>query len=136
MDATIHDMNRSLNSFVRQGKSFYCAGDTPNWNSRFNAGVWFVLSNHQGRQIMNSWMNLYDSGKWTKETDGSWKTIGEWAGDTYEQGSFVQTILPRFNTHIEVLPWQVLQSFIPLPQSFTLHFAGPEKSAWIQSYFT
>ncbi len=135
MDATIHDLKRTLDSFLKFGKYFYGAGDNPRWNSTFNAGIWFVLSNHRGRQIMNSWMNLYNSDQWKKETDGSWNTMGDWAGDIYEQGSFAQNILPRFSSDIELLPWQVLQDDSPNASSFTLHFAGLGKDERITNYF-
>ncbi len=133
-DAVIHDMKKPIDSFLKEGKSFYYSPDSPKWSSNFNAGVWMVVDNPDGHMIMDEWMKEYKKASWKKH-NGQWKSLGQWAGETYEQGSFSNKILPKHKDKLERLPWQVLQSDFPEENSFTLHFAGPDKDERIHKYY-
>ena len=134
MDAVIHDTNISLDSLLIKGKSFYYAPDRPEWNTPFNAGVWFVLNNKIGNAIVDSWINTYKPEYWM-EKNGKWITNGPWAGITYEQGSFIHYIKPIYMKYINEFPWHFLQSHEPSEKSFILHFAVNYKR-FIQKYIT
>ncbi len=134
-DAVIHDIHRPLDSFLVDGKHFYYSPDSPKWSSNFNAGVWLVLATENGKNIVQDWMSEYNEKAWKKEK-GGWKSNGIWAGETYEQGSFSNKILPKYKESMQELPWQVFQSDTPQDTSFTLHFAGGEKEPRIHKYFS
>jgi hypothetical protein len=127
-DAVVHRPEISLNSLLQKGKSFYYAPDRPAWKTIFNAGVWFILNNRAGHTIMDYWMGAYEPEYWN-EKGGKWKTVGPWAGYTYEQGAFIKLIKPLVNEHLYQFPWKVLQSEKPFDESFVLHFAAEHKKA-------
>lgn len=133
-DATIHSMEKSLDSFVKPRKAFYFASDPPKWDAPFNAGVWFVLANPMGKRILREWFACYNPSNWSKTADGKWTTQGQWAGDVYEQGAFTKKILPAHTADVERLDWTVLQGETPSATAFTLHFTGTEKEIRITNY--
>jgi hypothetical protein len=122
-DAVVHNQDKSLDSIILNDLSFYYCTDAPVWKSEFNAGVWLVLNNIHGNDIIDTWMNSYSSSDWT-ESDGKWKSSGEWAGSTYEQGAFIKYVIPKYNTYMYKYPWRFFQSYEPSSGTFTLHFAG------------
>jgi galactosyl transferase GMA12/MNN10 family len=133
MDAVIHNIGMSLDGFVVPGKAFYYSTDPPDWGAKFNAGVWLVLGTAVGRHIMKSWFESYDERDWVLRR-GKWTTAGQWAGPVYEQGSFVENVMPIYEPHLRKIPWRVLQDYVPAAETFVLHFAGPERKKFIRSY--
>ncbi len=135
-DAVIHDTEKPIDSLLKEGKSFYYSPDSPKWSSNFNAGVWMVLGNPHGKEIVREWMSEYKADQWKKEDDGKkWTSEGTWGGESYEQGAFSNKILQKHKDKLEEFPWQVLQDDSPNASSFTLHFAGPDKDERITNYF-
>jgi len=128
-DAVIIDQKKSLDDFFTGGNSFIACPDPPSFlqyfTGPFNAGVWAVKNDKNGREIVNEWMEKYDSKKWFLEK-GKWKTRGTWAGVDYEQGAFSKHILPKYKRWIKILPWYVFQarSDERSTYTFTIHFAA------------
>jgi hypothetical protein len=127
-DAVIYNDKIKLEDIINKNKSFYMSPDNKRWNSPFNAGVFIVLNNDKGKNIMNDWLNLYNQQKWNY-INNKWYTTGKWAGETYEQGSFVNNLLKKYNSDINVFEWfffNATYSNIPEYKQniFTLHFAG------------
>lgn len=141
-DAVIHDYSISLDIIQIPDKSFYYSHDFTEYinddlkyvNSfNFNAGVWFVLNDKQGINIMNDWMELYDPNKWhrVKKNKGveqsGWKCNDcEWAGEHYEQGAFIKSIIPKYKKYCFQYPFTFFQSsdykFCTNEQIFVYHF--------------
>jgi len=126
-DACIYDMNIKLESLAEDNFDFYKSGEKPSENGNtgsglfFNAGAWLVMNTPVGNEIMNKWMNLYNSSKWTNE-GGKWKTNGTWSGPDYEQGSFVDNILPVFINNINSLDYKFFNSLDEGPGVFIVHY--------------
>jgi hypothetical protein len=127
-DAVIINQEKRLEDFFKEDKSFVACSDRPSFlqiiSGPFNAGVWLVKNDRAGREIMDEWMDKYDSKKWFLE-NGKWKTHGPWAGVDYEQGAFSKYILPKYKRQIDILPWYVFQakSDERSLHTFTIHFA-------------
>jgi hypothetical protein len=103
------------------------AGDLPIYPVplKFNAGVFFCRG-ASARDLMREWRALYPSHLWRK-TNGEWNFQEHvWAGPAYEQGSFAEKLFPKYaaTPAFRQLPWKLLQSPYPLPDSLTLHFAN------------
>jgi hypothetical protein len=134
-DAVIDNTKIKLNDV--SSKDFFCSGDPPLWHSPFNAGVWGVRSTPIGYKIINKWIELYNavSTAWSTDSTGAWKSTGGWAGNTYEQGAFIENILhsEAFRNHIDILPWEYLQDIKHTDKSITLHFAG-KRNAELRDY--
>ena len=129
-DAVITDFaNRRIEELTDTSKAFIMSPDPPMWDAQFNAGVWGVRNNDVGRAIMSDWMAIYDTiaDQW-KQDGTKWTSTGPWAGDSYEQGAFSKHILPKYNSNIAQLDWNVFQDIRPeTPGAFALHFAGHQK---------
>lgn len=108
-DAVINDFSISLDSICCPNKSIYYAYEFFERHDpikkdftglyRFNAGVWFVLNNKMGKEIMNAWLSLYDPQKWSF-INKKWECIDcKWAGLEYEQGSFEKYIIPKYKKY-------------------------------------
>jgi hypothetical protein len=122
MDAVVYDLGRPLDDVGRADKVFLCAPDPPGLASRFNAGVWIVRNTPAGHALMAAWFANYRPSDWTRSPDGRWSTASDWAGANYEQGAFVEHVLPRHAASIEILPWETLQGVSPAtPGAFALH---------------
>ena len=124
-----NNSNNSNNS----SPSFLYSPDPPLWSSKFNAGVWFVRNDTGGAAIMNDWFASWQlvAKDWSKDGNNVWTCKTPWAGPSYEQGAFVNTILtaPAFASATQSLPYQYLQSIdAKNPNAFTLHFAGHQKT--------
>ena len=136
-DAVVHKLSQSLDSLIVDDSVFYYCGDAPPYSSPFCAAVWFIRDCPAARRLMTSWMSLYDPKSWNCNA-GSWSTTGPWAGDTYEQGSFVSSMLTRYRDIIYAYPWSFLQGTTPADKSFILHFARssicPEKHGPLVAY--
>jgi len=138
-DAVIHRHDISLDDFLIDGVSFYYSSDIPLWHvitstdGVFNAGVWLVVNDTNGRQILETWSLSYNSSDWNKNGD-KWTTKGKWAGDTYEQGALIKYVIPKFHDTMREYPWQVFQSFRPGPNTFVLHFSGDMSDTLLPIY--
>lgn len=136
-DAVVHDLSRPLDSLLVADSVFYYCGDAPPYSSPFCAAVWFIRDCNIARRMMFSWMSLYDPSSWNCVA-GSWTTTGPWAGDTYEQGSFVSSMFPWYHDVIYAYPWSLLQGTAATDTSFILHFARssicPEKHGPLVAY--
>ena len=112
-DACIHDTNIKLESMIVNDKSFYLSPDNIIWEhySPFNAGVFFVLNNAMGKEIMSKWISCYNPNLWVKDNQNIWTTtVGHWGGEAYEQGSFTSHVLPIYSNHIHRFEWNYFQS--------------------------
>lgn len=124
-DAVIHDLEIPIESFFDGREIFVYSGDVPIWEntSPFNAGVFFCKGG-QCRELMQDWLSHYPADSWEKRDNGWVCKDAVWAGPAYEQGCFVNHVLPRYRSTplFKPLSWKVLQSPYPLDESFTLHF--------------
>lgn len=128
---------------MMKNKSFLMSQDMPPWKSQFNAGVWVVRNDTDGRRLMREWRQSYDPVAWSRQgrqwgcvehkCDGRGVcTTGgcEWAGRQYEQGAFLQ-IFARNKPHIEVVKWDALQHHCSPGTEYTgamaCHFASDYK---------
>lgn len=123
-DAVVHNLEIRIEEMIEPSRAMAFSGDTPQWQGRFNAGV-FICQGPQGKTLMREWISLYPANLWSK-IDGNWVCKDEeWAGRAYEQGAFIHSIIPRFldSGLLQTHPWETLQSPYPLAESFTLHFS-------------
>ena len=134
-DAVIHDLDRRLEDVFAGPETFFAAGDNPHWASPFNAGV-FCVKGPGGLELMARWTGIFPRERWTR-TETAWICREEWAGPAFEQGAFVDGLMPELTAAgaMKVLDWRVLQAPFPMPGAFTLHFAGPFK-ANLPAYLT
>lgn len=123
-DAVVHDFHRKIESLFAPGTAFVYAPDCPKWGGVFNAGVFAVK--RVAEPMIRDWLSCFQPSAWRREggKGGKWVSTGGWAGATYEQGSWVEFIMPKYAEQLHCVGWKVLQSPFPLPESFTLHFAG------------
>lgn len=121
-DATPYNMDIDLNSLVEEGKHFYKSEDNTPGNRGFCAGVWFVLNTDIGKEILSKWAEVYKPDKWRKNGNGKWRGNGEWAGANFEQGAFIDTIIPTYRDSLKDYDEKFLQSLEPRPEAFILHF--------------
>jgi hypothetical protein len=126
-DAVVHDLDRRLEPFLKGGEAMVAAADNPYWPSPFNAGVFFVQG-AAGLDLMRAWSALFAKTAWRREAT-AWVCDEEWAGSAFEQGAFVEHLLDETLTAgpVRLLDWRPLQAPFPIPESFTLHFAGEFK---------
>jgi hypothetical protein len=132
-DAVIHNAAISLDSLLVKDKSFYYCSDAPVWSSIFCAGVWLIKNDAHGKEILTRWINSYSPNEWVKKDD-KWTTLKEWGGPSYEQGAFIEYILPTFQSYTHQYPWQVFQSYEPHSSTFTMHFAGQLSDTYLPNY--
>ena len=127
-DAVIHNFDMRVEDLFTGDEFFIYSSDNPLWHSPFNAGVFLVKRSMQSIQLMEDWIGLYNANLWRKENN-QWVTSEAWAEDAFEQGSFVNQILPKYSKtgFLKKVDWKILQSPYPLADSFTLHFPGPYK---------
>jgi hypothetical protein len=126
-DAVVFDMNKSLNSITRLSYSFYKSQD--NWkfpNHHFNAGVWLIKNTPEMNMLMADWSSLYKEKDWLQNSQHKWHTTGKWSNTTYEQGSFIDHIQPKYKKHIKRLPCNILQGCLEdintKNEPFIIHF--------------
>jgi len=128
-DAVIVQPNRTLDSFFSDtdNKHMVISRDTVKWgHGEFNAGVWIIKNSDEGRQLMKEWMETYQPDTWWLE-NGVWKSSGPWSDFTYEQGSFIKYMIPKRNSWIHYVDWDVFQDVQPTEKSFALHFSASQK---------
>ncbi len=135
-DAIINSVHKAA-SVALDNKAFLVSNDIYPWNKKennFNAGVWMVKNDTNGKMLMERWMSSYPEYKW-KKSNGAWKCDGcAWADTSYEQGSFKQNLLA--DDQVKRIEWQQLQSPHPLghPESIAFHFAGHHKNDAMPQY--
>ena len=138
-DAVIVDEETPIGDLFREaGAGIYFIGsrDPKPWTSPFNAGVFFVKANGVSRNLMEDWMDTYRPKNWTHLVDGSWKCSGPWAGDDYEQGAFVKTIMTSYKHAIKIYDSDKFNCVSPVytdkrpngGKVFSCHFAGNYKA--------
>lgn len=121
-DAVVHDLDARIESLIAGDEAMVAASDIPTWESPFNAGV-FLARGPRGAEILQRWAGLFEPDRWARR-DGAWACDETWAGDAFEQGAFVRSLQPELvaSGALRMVDWRRLQSPLPLPQSFTLHF--------------
>lgn len=119
-------MNRLLEKY--KDRSVIIARDMPPWTSCFNAGSFIVKNNTVGRNILKEWIATYNPNKWIYQ-HSKWKTESKWAGEDYEQGAFVKHILPKYDSHIAVVPYYILNNnkCTNLNKTISVHLASGYK---------
>jgi hypothetical protein len=143
-DAVIVKPQKSLDQIIAHYKDFVAASDTnypdfPSQQSKFNAGVFIVRNTPETRKLFDDWMNVYEGVKRFWTFNGStWHTNGNWAGAYYEQGSFVDQILPKHPQTIQLLikdrhilqaEYNVTPRPEPIkPDTFVIHFSHIRKN--------
>lgn len=97
--------------------------------SHFNAGVWILNGNHSlSRRFLSDWWANLNMKQWRMEGN-EWVTEGGFAGPNYEQGSgWALMTLPLYASHIQFLPWRIIQARRPEPPTWMLHFYGERES--------
>lgn len=103
----------------------------PKYTAKFCAGSFVLRNNENGRHLMSEWQSYYDPSKWEKYDNGRWKTKGYFGGSDYEQGAFIDKLLPYANQkNILSLPYYVFNEnkcTNPHPDSISIHLAGEYK---------
>jgi hypothetical protein len=94
--------------------SFIGTNNMPPWqDEKFNAGVFIVKNNNIGKNIINKWITYYHKDVWTyDEETKKWDTQAKYAGEEYEEGSFIKYILEDKNLvkDIKILPYYYLNN--------------------------
>jgi hypothetical protein len=128
-DAVFHDHGRRIEDLFENGEAMVAAGDNPFWRSAFNAGVFFVRGPGGGLALMRRWSALFAGTAW-RRTETAWICDAEWSGPDFEQGAFVQHLLPELIAAgtLRLIDWRALQAPFPIEDAFTLHFAGGFKA--------
>jgi len=101
--------------------------------SDFNAGVWVVKNNEIGKKMIDEWIDLYDPSLWENK-DKKWKCTNYglpciWAScPGYEQGCFIKYIIPKYEEHIKMINWDIINNpYFDDKENKVHHFAGPYK---------
>jgi len=130
----IHFNNNKLYELLKTHEkySMIITKDMPPWgNAEFNAGSFIIKNDEYGNKIINKWCSLYNSNDWTYKDD-KWVTESTWAGNSYEQGSFVTYILneSEYKSHIVQLPYDVLNNnnCESVENTISTHLAGNFKN--------
>lgn len=126
-DAVLHDYDPiKFDQILPKDNIIMTAAKCPYGDQIFNAGV--LIMSKYSTDLVNDWCRLYNPSFWIKENN-TWRSLGEWAGETYEQGSFVKYILPKYHHNIIIFPHSVMHnsSLNIAPESQFLHFIGSLK---------
>lgn len=81
---------------------------------------------------MQDWMESYNKNDW-QQVGNKWEAKCKWASSCYEQGSFIENILPKYKRDIHTFPWRFFQSFYSNLKEdyeecvFIVHFASKFK---------
>ena len=131
-DAVIKNTDKTLDSFGDTNTAFIMSNDQypmehDDLNKYpFNAGCWIVKNNNNGKLILSDWLNTYNPNSWKKNDKGNLRTNTSYGGDEYEQGMFVNKILPKYKDNILILPWYIFHAFDVSQNKdiFILHFCS------------
>jgi len=145
-DAVIVKPEITLDNLTAPYKDFIAAADInykyfPNDQSPFNAGIFIVRNTVKSRELFDTWMKVYEGVKRFWIFNGTtWHTNGNWAGAFYEQGSFVDQVLPKHGSTIDLVNEQILQAqYIPdmepiRPETFVIHFSHTRKNLQLPTF--
>jgi len=118
-DAVVHTSPRRVSELL-DGKAMAIPREIPKWGGPFNAGAWAIAATPAGLRIMDDWAALWQSAsaRWQRHGPASrpaWKCDGcRWAfGPWYEQGAFIDSILPEHGEHVRSVDWSVLNNPCP-----------------------
>jgi len=130
-DAVIHKLGKPITDYWRDhpNKSFIGCNDPPIWRSPFMAAFFMVKNDPTGIQLMNEWLELFKTAQWKKNITWTCQDC-IWAGSSYEQGSFVERILPKYKNSIHLYPYYYFHQYrldTPHEDTFSYHFAGEFK---------
>jgi len=131
-DAVIKNTDKTLDSFGDTNTAFIMSNDQypmqyDDLNKYpFNAGCWIVKNSSNGKLILSDWLNTYNQNSWKKNDRGNLRTNTSYGGDEYEQGMFVNKILPKYKDNILILPWYIFHAFDVSQNKdiFILHFCS------------
>jgi len=133
IDSNSNKLNNLLNKYSNY--SMIISSDMPPWEyNDFNAGVYIIKNDENGKNILNKWLSYYNKDKWNfNNLNNKWICNGPWAGIDYEQGSFVEYILKdnEYNKYIIKLPYYILNNNNCTDYndiSLTTHLAGDYKN--------
>lgn len=126
-DAVVFNNRITLDSITNSSKMFFCSRDNYKASvDHFNAGVWIIKNTPEMNELMDKWLQLYDSRTWLKNSREQWHTTGKWSNTTYEQGTFTETIQPAYKKYIKRLPCNILQGCLEdintANEPFIIHF--------------
>jgi len=121
-DAVVHDFDRTIESFFKNDEIFVYSSDCGVWPEFFNAGIFFVKK--EAKYIIEEWGSLYNASMWVKELEYWRHCVGRWAGEAFEQGTFTENIVPKYEKVLKKIDWRIIQSPYPIQESFIVHFAG------------
>jgi len=126
-DAVVFNSRITLDSITNSSKMFFCSQDNyKTTTNHFNAGVWIIKNTPEMNDLMEKWLELYDTKEWLKNSRENWHTTGNWSNATYEQGSFIETIQPAYKKHITKIPCNILQGCLEdintVNEPFIIHF--------------
>lgn len=121
-DAVVHDFEKTVESFFEGPEVFIYSSDCGIWPEFFNAGIFFVKK--EAKRVVEEWAGLYDESLWVKEPEWWRHCQGRWAGEAFEQGTFTEHIIPKYENVLKKIDWQTIQSPYPTDKSFIVHFAG------------
>jgi hypothetical protein len=112
-----------IEDILANDKDFVTSLD-PGSNTNMNAGVFFIRRTQTTVQLMKNWFACYDITRWKKDKEGKWSTEGRWAGPDYEQGSFNERILPKYQSTISLQPESVFACYEAFyePNTIVCHF--------------
>ncbi len=145
-DAVIVKPEVTLDTLSTGDKDFFAAADInydlyPQDQSVFNAGIFIVKNTPKAHALFRDWMAVYDKVKDYWIFNGTtWHTNGNWAGPVYEQGAFVNEILPRHKDTIKLVDKYILQAqYVPQvepirPETFTIHFSHVRKNLQLPTF--
>lgn len=126
-DAVVFNMKFPLEKLTRSPHMFYKCQDKWRFpNKHFNAGVWLIKNTPEMNSLMDDWSNLYKKDDWLKNATDKWHTTGKWSNITYEQGSFIDTIQPKYKKYIKRVPCNIFQGCLEdintKNEPFIIHF--------------
>jgi hypothetical protein len=127
--------NNNFQKFLHENDkySILITNDMPPWTAKFNAGAFIIKNNNIGKEVINKWISYYNPNKWKYDNNvKKWTTQSQWAGDDYEQGSFIKNILEdkNYSEHIKVFPYNILNNNSCIENTentISVHLAGDHK---------
>jgi hypothetical protein len=150
-DAVFVDHDQNLDAFAGARRPFIAGPDiTYSKNpadAPFNAGVIIVKNTEEVKGLLRDWMAEYKPRDWFLR-DSKWSTPTRWAGPSYEQGSFVEKILPKFkDSLIDIVEAPILQSMYDAGAKyetgggnfkkdgiFVMHFSAQRKEGMLSQF--
>lgn len=129
-DARIINYDFSLENYL-DNRSFYCNEDPM---LKFNSGFFIVKNTEYGIKILEEWCTLFDKSKWYKNKKGIYKTNFIFCKNVYEQGSFIENILPKYQEHIKLEKKLMTFSINDFENSFIIHFICGNKIQRINAF--